>query len=236
MDWTIAAFYRFTPIDDPAALKAQLLAAFEGLTLCGTLLLAHEGFNATLAGNDAAIDAVRHTLALHPDEIKFSYATVKPFARLKLRIKREIITLRQPEADPSRHVGTYVEAADWNALIADPDVLVLDTRNRYETAEGTFAGAIDPGLDSFGQFPDFVSRLLDPRHHRRVAMFCTGGIRCEKASAYLLSQGFEEVYHLKGGILKYLETVPPAESLWQGGCYVFDERVAVGHGVAPIAK
>ena len=234
MDWTIAAFYRFTPIHDPAALCARLSHAFDGLALCGTLLLAPEGFNGTLAGDQAAIAAVQAALSLQPDEVKLSGAASKPFARLKLRIKREIITLRRPEADPSRQVGTYVDAANWNALLTDPDILVLDTRNRYETAEGSFAGAVDPGLDRFGDFPDFVASQLDPARHRRIAMFCTGGIRCEKASSYLLSQGFEVVLHLKGGILKYLETVPPGESLWQGTCYVFDERGGVGHGVAPV--
>jgi len=164
---------------------------------------------------------------------KESYADEIPFGRLKVRLKREIVTLRRPEADPSRRVGTYVRPQDWNALISDPDVLVLDTRNAYEVGLGTFRGAVDPVTQSFGEFPDFVAANLDPTRHKRVAMFCTGGIRCEKASAYMLSQGFPEVYHLEGGILKYLETIPPEQSLWQGECFVFDERVALEHGVKP---
>ena len=150
-----------------------------------------------------------------------------------MRLKREIVTLRRPEADPTERVGTYVPPAEWNALISDPDVLVVDTRNAYEVAIGTFRGAMDPATRVFSEFPDFVAANLDPARHKRVAMFCTGGIRCEKASAYLLAQGFPEVYHLEGGILKYLETVPPEQSLWQGECFVFDERVALEHGVKP---
>ncbi len=154
-----------------------------------------------------------------------------PFRRLKIRLKKEIVTLGDTSADPTRQVGIYVEPADWNALIATPDTLVIDTRNAFEVAMGTFAGAVDPGIRSFGQFREFAARHLDPARHRKVAMFCTGGIRCEKASAYLLSRGFAEVYHLKGGILKYLEGVPEAESRWRGECFVFDDRVALGHGL-----
>jgi UPF0176 protein len=154
-----------------------------------------------------------------------------PFQRLKIRLKKEIVTLGAEEADPTRQVGIYVEPSDWNALIADEDTLVLDTRNAFEVAMGTFEGALDPGLENFGQFKDFASRHLDPAKHRKIAMFCTGGIRCEKASAYLLSRGFAGVYHLKGGILKYLEGVPEEESRWRGECFVFDARVALGHGL-----
>ena len=154
-----------------------------------------------------------------------------PFQRLKVRLKREIVTLGDPAADPTRQVGTYVSPTDWNALITAPDTFVLDTRNAFEVALGTFDGAIDPGLQSFGQFKDFVARALDPAKHKRIAMFCTGGIRCEKASALLLARGFSEVYHLKGGILSYLEEIPEAESLWRGGCFVFDDRVMLGHGL-----
>jgi len=164
-------------------------------------------------------------------ELKFSAATAMPFQRLKIRLKKEIVTLGDAATDPTRQVGIYVDPADWNALIATPDTLVIDTRNAFEVAMGTFPGAVDPGIKSFGQFRDFAARHLDPEKHRKVAMFCTGGIRCEKASAYLLARGFTEVYHLKGGILKYLEAVPEAESRWRGECFVFDDRVAVGHGL-----
>jgi UPF0176 protein len=154
-----------------------------------------------------------------------------PFQRLKIRLKKEIVTLGAMAADPTRQVGTYVEAADWNSLIGDPDMLLIDTRNAFEVAMGSFTGAVDPGIKSFGQFKDFAARHLDPAKHRRIAMFCTGGIRCEKASSYLLSRGFAEVYHLKGGILKYLEGVPESVSRWRGECFVFDDRVALGHGL-----
>jgi UPF0176 protein len=154
-----------------------------------------------------------------------------PFARLKIRLKKEIVTLGDTAVDPTRQVGTYVEPSDWNALITAPDTLVIDTRNEFEVAMGTFEGAVDPGIGSFGQFKDFAARHLDPAKHRKIAMFCTGGIRCEKASAYLLAQGFSEVYHLKGGILRYLEGVPQEQSRWRGECFVFDERVALGHGL-----
>ena len=164
-------------------------------------------------------------------ELKFSRASAMPFARLKIRLKKEIVTLGDATTDPAKAVGTYVEPADWNGLIAAPDTLVIDARNAFEVAMGTFPGALDPGIERFGQFKDFAARHLDPAKHRKVAMFCTGGIRCEKASAYLLSHGFEQVYHLKGGILKYLEGVPEAESRWRGECFVFDDRVALGHGL-----
>ena len=164
-------------------------------------------------------------------ELKFSTADKKPFVRLKVRLKKEIVTLGDPQVNPLRKVGTYVAARDWNDLIADPDVLLVDTRNTYEVDMGTFRGALDPRIETFGQFKDFVAANLDPARHKKVAMFCTGGIRCEKASAYLLDKGFEEVFHLKGGILKYLEDVPQDESAWQGACFVFDWRVALEHGL-----
>ena len=203
------------------------------------MLLAREGINGTLAGSAGAITALVEELGqgalfggrLDNLELKFSSAAAMPFRRLKIRLKKEIVTLGDASADPTRQVGIYVEPSDWNALIANPDTLVIDTRNAFEVAMGTFAGALDPGIDRFGQFKDFVARHLDPVRHRRVAMFCTGGIRCEKASALLLARGFSEVYHLKGGILKYLENVPEAESRWRGECFVFDERVALGHGL-----
>jgi UPF0176 protein len=163
--------------------------------------------------------------------LKFSHAAAMPFQRLKIRLKKEIVTLGDRHADPTRQVGVYVEPGDWNALIAGPDTLVIDTRNAFEVAMGTFPGAVDPGIRSFGQFKDFAARHLDPAKHQRIAMFCTGGIRCEKASAYLLARGFAQVYHLKGGILGYLEGVPQAESRWRGECFVFDDRVALGHGL-----
>jgi UPF0176 protein len=209
------------------------------LDLKGSVLLAHEGINGTLAGSPKAITALVEELQQGPLfsgrldnlELKFSAAAAMPFQRLKIRLKKEIVTLGDAKADPTRQVGTYVDPADWNALIASPDTLVIDTRNAFEVAMGTFQGALDPGIKSFGQFKDFASRHLDPAKHHRIAMFCTGGIRCEKASAYLLSRGFAEVYHLKGGILKYLEGVPEADSRWRGECFVFDERVALGHGL-----
>jgi UPF0176 protein len=237
MLYTIAALYRFTPLQDLPGLRQELLTLFVPLNLCGTLLLAPEGINGTLAGAAADINVMLDILAqkvqLPREDVKFSYADAKPFNRLRLRLKREIITFKQPEADPNIRVGKYVAAQDWNALLDNPEVVVLDTRNKYETMVGTFSGAVDPQLDSFTEFADFVRTKLDPAQHKKIAMFCTGGIRCEKASAFMLAEGFAEVYHLKGGILKYLETVAPETSKWDGACYVFDRRVAVGHGLTP---
>jgi UPF0176 protein len=237
MSVTVTAFYKCVSIADLPALRASLLARSREQAIKGTILLAPEGINATIAGPEEGIRRVLAHLRADPRFAglvsKESYADEAPFGRLKVKIKREIVALRRPEADPSRHVGTYVKPEQWNALLRDPDVLVIDTRNAYEVGIGTFEGAIDPATRAFGEFPDFVAANLDPAKHKRVAMFCTGGIRCEKASSYLLSKGFPEVYHLEGGILKYLETVPPEESLWQGECFVFDERVALEHGVKP---
>lgn len=236
MAYTIAAFYRFTPVGDAAALRSDLKQELTRLGLCGTLLLAPEGINGTLAGSESAIDTLLGILhcrfGLPREDVKFSESTEKPFHRLKIRLKREIITFRQPDADPSVRAGTYVAPEDWNALIADPDVLLLDTRNRYETRLGSFADALDPGIEQFSEFAEYVRQNLDPAHTPKVAMFCTGGIRCEKASSFLLHEGFSEVYHLKGGILKYLEQVPVEASRWQGECYVFDHRMAVGPGLS----
>jgi UPF0176 protein len=212
--------------------------------LRGSVLLAQEGINGTLAGTAAAIEAFVQDLGeghlfggrLDHLELKFSSSAAMPFQRLKVRLKKEIVTLGAPDADPTRQVGTYVDPTDWNALIEKSDTVVLDTRNAFEVAMGTFAGAIDPGIASFGQFKDFVTRELDPARHRKIAMYCTGGIRCEKASALLLARGFKEVYHLRGGILKYLEQVPEADSRWRGECFVFDERVALGHGLRQRVK
>jgi UPF0176 protein len=239
MPHEVAAFYQFAALPDFRCLREPLRAVCAGLGLKGSVLLAHEGINGTLAGSADAIAALVEELQhgavfggrLDNLELKFSQATAMPFQRLKIRLKKEIVTLGDAAADPTRQVGIYVDPADWNDLIAAPDTLVIDTRNAFEVAMGTFAGALDPGIKSFGQFKEFAARHLDPAKHRRVAMFCTGGIRCEKASAYLLARGFAEVYHLKGGILKYLEGVPEAESRWRGECFVFDERVALGHGL-----
>ena len=236
MPYTIAAFYRFTPIGDAEALRLELKQKLTLLDLCGTLLVAPEGINGTLAGTESAIEAMlemlRGATGLPREEVKFSEAAEKPFNRLKIRLKREIITFHQPDANPSVQVGTRVAAKDWNALIVDPDVLLLDTRNRYETRLGSFEEAVDPGIEQFSDFADFVRQNLDATRHQKVAMFCTGGIRCEKASSFMLQEGFSEVYHLKGGILKYLEEIPAPDSRWRGDCYVFDHRMAVGQGLS----
>jgi UPF0176 protein len=216
-------------------MQRPLLSYCQVQGIKGTILLAAEGINGTIAGSRQAIDAVLGFLQADPRfadlEHKESQADFPPFDRLKVRLKKEIVTLGIPEVDPNEQVGTYVHPRDWNELINDPDVVVIDTRNDYEVDIGTFKGAKNPHTDSFRQFPDYVRRHLNPTQHKKVAMFCTGGIRCEKASSYLLSQGFQEVYHLKGGILKYLEEVPPEISHWQGECFVFDQRVAVKHGL-----
>src|SRR5664279_4140951 len=244
MPYQVAAFYQFAALPDFRELRDPLRAACAGLGLKGSVLLAHEGINGTLAGSADAVGQSIEVLRngdlfdgrLDNLELKFSAASAMPFQRLKIRLKKEIVTLGDISADPSRQVGIYVDPADWNALIAAPDTLVIDTRNAFEVAMGTFTGAIDPGIKSFGQFKDFAARQLDPSKHRKIAMFCTAGIRCEKASAYLLSRGFAEVYHLKGGILNYLEAVPASESRWRGECFVFDERVALGPGLRQRAK
>lgn len=201
----------------------------------GTLLLAKEGINGTIAGLPDDIHAVLDYLRLDPRlkdlEHKASYADKHPFYRMKVKLKKEIVTMGVEGVDPNQVVGTYVRPEDWNALISDPDVILLDTRNDYEVHIGTFKGAVDPKTSTFREFPRFVEQTLDKTKHKKVAMFCTGGIRCEKASSYMKQQGFEEVYHLQGGILKYLETVPQAQSLWEGECFVFDQRVAVKHGL-----
>jgi UPF0176 protein len=239
MPLQVAAFYQFAALPDLRELREPLRAICAGLGLKGSVLLAPEGINGTLAGTDEGIAAFINELQqgdlfggrLDNLELKYSQAAAMPFQRLKVRLKKEIVTLGDAATDPTRQVGTYVEPADWNDLIASPDTLVLDTRNAFEVAMGTFEGAIDPGIKNFGQFREFAASHLDPAKHRRIAMFCTGGIRCEKASAYLLARGFDEVFHLKGGILKYLEGVPEDESRWRGECFVFDERVALGHGL-----
>lgn len=232
---TVAALYRFARFDDPAALRPPLLALCEAQSVKGTLLLAREGINGTIAGKAAAIDAVLAHIRALPGcadiEVKFSHADAMPFHRMKVRLKREIVTMGQPDIDPLGGVGTYVAPADWNALIDQPDTIVIDTRNNYEVQVGSFAGAIDPATKSFSEFPAWFRAHRDALADKKIAMFCTGGIRCEKATAFLKAEGLDAVYHLKGGILKYLEEVPAAQSRWQGECFVFDERVAVGHGL-----
>ena len=235
--FTIAALYHFTRFPDPAALKGPLQALAEAQGIKGSLLIAAEGINGTIAGSRAAIDAMLAHLRALPGcadlEHKESFAEAQPFGRMKVRLKREIVTMGQPDIDPRARVGHYVAAQDWNALISEPDVAVIDTRNDYEVEIGTFRSAVDPGTRSFRDFPAWWQANKDRFHNKRIAMFCTGCIRCEKSTNYLLGQGVPEVYHLKGGILKYLEEVPEAESLWQGQCYVFDQRVSVGHGLVP---
>lgn len=239
MTYKVAALYQFVSLPDFRELKEPLHRLCQDLGIRGTLLLAHEGINGTVAGRDEAIDALMAELQsgllfagrLDNLELKYSIATEMPFKRMKVRLKKEIVTLGDPQTDPLRRVGTYVSPDEWNRLMDEPGIVLLDTRNDFEVGMGTFAGAVDPRIARFSEFKDFVRDELDPARHKRVAMFCTGGIRCEKASSYMLAQGFEEVFHLKGGILKYLEDVPQTESRWNGECFVFDERIALGHGL-----
>ncbi len=232
---TVAALYHFTRFDNPATLCGPLLALARAEGVRGSLLLAGEGINGTIAGPRAGIDAMLAHIRALPGcaglEWKESAASAMPFGRMKVRLKREIVTMGQPDVDPRAGTGHYVDPADWNALISAPDVAVIDTRNAYEIAIGTFQGAIDPGTDSFGAFPQWWQENRHRFHNKRIAMFCTGGIRCEKSTNYLLGEGIDEVYHLKGGILKYLEDVPESQSLWRGACFVFDQRVSVEHGL-----
>ncbi len=232
---TVAAFYRFTPFPDPGALKGPLAKLCCGRGVKGTILLAPEGINGTIAGTREGIDAALAHIRALPGcadlDVKESQAAEMPFGKLKVRLKREIVTMGQPGTDPNAAVGRYVDPADWNALIAAPDVAVIDTRNDYEVAIGSFEGAIDPETARFGDFPAWWAANKSRFAGKRIAMFCTGGIRCEKATSYLISQGVDDVHHLKGGILKYLEEVPQDDSLWQGACFVFDGRVSVGHGL-----
>ncbi len=234
---TVAALYRFARFDDPAALRAPLLAVCMAGGVKGTLLLAREGINGTIAGEAAAIAAVLAHIRALPGcadiQPKFADAEAMPFHRMKVRIKREIVTMGQPDIDPFAGTGTYVAPADWNALISAPDTVTIDTRNDYEVRIGSFAGATNPKTSSFSDFPGWFHDHREELSGKKVAMFCTGGIRCEKATAFLKAQGVADVFHLEGGILKYLEEMPAADSRWQGECFVFDERVAVGHGLAP---
>ncbi|MBS9721007.1 rhodanese-related sulfurtransferase [Tianweitania sp. BSSL-BM11] len=233
----VAALYRFAPLADLEPMRADLVAICREHGIAGTLLLAHEGINGTIAGLpdrlEAALAAICARTGLNDLELKFSGAPAMPFRRLKVKIKREIVTMGVLDIDPTLSAGTYVAPGDWNALIADPDTIVIDTRNDYEVRLGTFTNAVDPVTTTFGEFPAWVEAHRAELEGRKIAMFCTGGIRCEKATAYVRSAGFEDVYHLKGGILQYLEDVPAENSLWQGECFVFDERVAVGHGLKP---
>ncbi|MCP4826765.1 MAG: rhodanese-related sulfurtransferase [Shimia sp.] len=233
--FTVCALYHFTTFDNHEALRAPLLEFCQKHDITGTLLLAHEGINGTIAGPRAGIDAVIGYIQKLPGcanfEWKLSTAAEKPFPRMKVKLKKEIVTLGQPNVDPTLHVGNYVNPEDWNDLIQSPDVVTIDTRNDYEVAIGTFQGAVDPETATFREFPAWWEENKERFHNKRVAMFCTGGIRCEKSTNFLMSQGVEDVYHLKGGILKYLEEVPQEESTWDGECFVFDGRVSVGHGL-----
>ena len=237
----IAALYQFARFDDPKTLRAPLLALCEANGVRGTLLLAREGINGTIAGSDSGVEAVLDHIRTLPGcdaiEVKESRAEGLPFHRTKVRLKKEIVTMGQPDLDPLAGVGTYVAPEDWNALISDPDTIVIDTRNDYEVQIGSFEGAIDPQTTSFREFPEWFrakrAELEAEGRSPKIAMFCTGGIRCEKSTAFARAEGVEDVFHLKGGILNYLEHVPESESLWRGECFVFDERVSVGHGLAP---
>lgn len=235
----VAAFYRFKPLVDLPVLRLRIEEACASADVRGTLLLAPEGLNGTLAaapeGLATALDAIRSAIDCPDLEPRMSTHASQPFRRLKVRIKREIVTLGVPGLDPARRTGTLVPPRHWNRLLDDPAIPVIDVRNAFEHAVGTFAGAVDPGTKAFGDFPAYVRTNLDPARHKAVAMFCTGGIRCEKASAFMLAQGFETVYQLDGGILAYLSDVPLAESRWRGGCFVFDERGAVGQDLAPMS-
>jgi UPF0176 protein len=234
--FVVAALYKFAPLKDLPALQDMLQQLCDGHDICGTLLIAHEGINGTIAGSRAGIDAVLHHLRRLPGlqdlEHKESFAQTQPFYRMKVRIKKEIVTIGLPEVDPNETVGTYLNPREWDEVISDPETVVIDTRNDYEIKIGTFKNAVNPQTETFREFPAYVQEKLDPARHKKVAMFCTGGIRCEKASAYMKKLGFENVYHLKGGILKYLEETPAEQSLWDGECFVFDQRVSVGHGLA----
>ncbi len=229
----VCALYHFVRLENHSDLQQPLLTVLKDHGVKGTLLLANEGINGTIAGSREGIDAVMNWLRqderLAEVDSKESYTKKMPFYRSKVKLKKEIVTMGVEGIDPKKVVGTYVQAKDWNALISDPDVVLVDTRNDYEYNIGTFKNAINPNTETFREFPEYVKQNLDPDKHKKVAMFCTGGIRCEKSTAYLKEQGFDEVYHLKGGILKYLEEVPSEDTLWEGECFVFDNRVAVNH-------
>ncbi|MBF2016278.1 MAG: rhodanese-related sulfurtransferase [Rivularia sp. T60_A2020_040] len=235
MSVIVATLYKFVQLPDYVEKQQPLLSVCEAQGIKGTILLAQEGINGTIAGSlqgiDAVMDFLRSDSRFSDLEYKQSTAESPPFQRLKVKLKNEIVTLGVPEINPSEQVGTYVNPQDWNQIISDPQVTVIDTRNDYEVSIGTFKRAENPQTESFREFPEYVDNNLNPDKNKKIAMFCTGGIRCEKATSYLISQGFKEVYHLKGGILKYLEEVPKEQSLWTGECFVFDERIAVRHGL-----
>ncbi|MGB6229588.1 MAG: rhodanese-related sulfurtransferase [Litorimonas sp.] len=239
MSYAIAALYKFVALDDIEALQSKLRDAGGDLDIRGTLLLAREGLNGTISGSPDELEEMIRYLQSDPRlselDVKYSRSETQPFLRYKVRLKKEIVTLGRPTVDPTQTVGTYVAPSDWNEVVADPDTVVIDTRNAYEVEVGSFKGALDPKTDSFREFPAWVEANRDKLDGKRIAMFCTGGIRCEKASSFMLNEGFDEVLHLKGGILKYLETQPESTSLWEGDCFVFDQRVAVGHGVSETA-
>ena len=232
----VATFYQFVRLPDFAEMKCPLQKHCREQGVKGTILLATEGINGTIAGSRRAVGSVLAFIRADPRlahlKAKESGADYAPFERLKVRLKKEIVTLGIPEVDPNERVGQYVNPQSWNELISDPDVTVVDTRNDFEVKIGTFKGAHNPHTNSFREFPDYVQTHLDPAKHKKVALFCTGGIRCEKATSWLLTQGFEDVYHLKGGILNYLKEVSDAD-LWQGECFVFDQRISLKHGLVP---
>lgn len=231
----VAAFYKFAKLPDYKLLQAPFLDLCLSLNISGTILLASEGINGTVAGSrqskDSLLVFLREEPRLYDIEHKESFTNELPFNRMKVKLKKEIVPLRVSSVDPNTLIGTYVTPEEWNDLISDPELIIVDTRNDYEVDIGTFKGAINPKTKQFRDFPSFVSENLDPVKHKKVAMFCTGGIRCEKASSYMLQQGFKEVFHLKGGILKYLEKIPSEKSLWDGDCFVFDQRISVGNGL-----
>ena len=234
----VAALYRFAPFADPASLRAPILEACKAEGIKGTILIATEGVNGTIAGSSEGVAAIIAHIRALPGcanlDVKYSHAAEMPFFRMKVMVKKEIVTLGLPDINPNVQAGRYVAPQDWNALISDPDTLVIDTRNDYEVGIGSFKGAVDPKTETFRDFPAWFREHRDTltAGKKKVAMFCTGGIRCEKSTAFLRGEGIDEVYHLEGGILRYLETVPPEESLWEGECFVFDQRVSVGHGLA----
>jgi len=233
--FTICALYKFSRLDDFEKMQVPLRDFMDSLSIRGTLLLAREGINGTISGSDSAINKILDYLKadkrLRDLDYKFSYSETIPFKRLKVKLKKEIVTLGIVDVDPNYSVGTYIEAKDWNELISDPEVVLIDTRNNYEFEIGSFKGAINPNTETFRQFPSYTKNNLEQYRNKKIAMFCTGGIRCEKSTAYLKSEGFENVYHLQGGILKYLEEIEEEESLWEGECFVFDDRVAVKHNL-----